>query len=113
MWKQYSHCSLACQLRSDKFFGTSCLVRVKCIHRLAARRLTALLTPASVVGLSLLLVVDEPGEIAEVVLAGTEPLENVPRSVVEHGHTVLVLSPVASVKGSNAVHRLVIRKEKA
>ena len=59
MWKQYSHCSLACQLRSDKFFGTSCLVRVKCIHRLAARRLTALLTPASVVGLSLLLVVDE------------------------------------------------------
>ena len=41
------------------FSRTSCLARVKCIHRLAARRLTALLTPASVVGLNLLLVVDE------------------------------------------------------
>ena len=75
--------------------------------------ITADVCPLTFVKTKLLIERMKPGEIAEVVLAGTEPLENVPRSVVEHGHTVLVLSPVASVKGSNAVHRLVIRKEKA
>ncbi len=34
-----------------------------------------------------------PGETARVRLKGAEPLENVPRSVREHGHEVLGLDP--------------------
>jgi len=35
------------------------------------------------------------GETAEIRLKGAEPLENVPRSVREHGHEVLSLAPDA------------------
>jgi tRNA 2-thiouridine synthesizing protein A len=75
--------------------------------------ITADVCPLTFVKTKLLIERMKPGETAEVMLAGAEPLENVPRSVAEHGHTVLVLAPVASVKDSRAVHRLVIRKEKA
>ncbi len=47
------------------------------------------------------------GAIAEVRLNDGEPLENVPRSVREHGHEVLSLE--AEEPGSR-VHRLRIRK---
>ena len=33
------------------------------------------------------------GKIAEVRLKGAEPLENVPRSVEEHGHEIVALHP--------------------
>ena len=75
--------------------------------------ITAEVCPLTFVKTKLLIERMKPGEIAEVVLVGAEPLENVPRSVVEHGHTVLELSPVTSEKGSDAAYRLVIRKEKA
>ena len=75
--------------------------------------ITAEVCPLTFVKTKLLIERMKPGEIAEVVLTGTEPLENVPQSVVEHGHTVLELSSVASGKGPDAVYRLVIRKEKA
>ena len=48
-----------------------------------------------------------PGQTAAVRLRGAEPLENVPRSVREHGHTVL------SLQADGAIHLLVIRKEGA
>jgi TusA-related sulfurtransferase len=52
------------------------------------------------------------GEIAEVRLKGHEPLDNVPRSVEEHGHTVLSLAPENPAEsGPDAVHRLKLRKE--
>ena len=51
------------------------------------------------------------GQIAEVRLQGIEPLENVPRSVRDLGHTILSLEPEDPVLAGDSVHRLVIRKE--
>jgi TusA-related sulfurtransferase len=51
------------------------------------------------------------GETLEVRLKGAEPLANVPRSLAEHGHTVLELTPEeAGASGPEAVHRLRVRK---
>ena len=50
------------------------------------------------------------GQTAEVRLKGVEPLQNVPRSVKEHGHTVLSLEPETSDPSADGVHRLVMRK---
>ena len=49
------------------------------------------------------------GQTAAVRLRGVEPLENVPRSVREHGHTVLSLE--AGEQSVDSTHLLVIRKE--
>jgi tRNA 2-thiouridine synthesizing protein A len=46
------------------------------------------------------------GDTAEIRLTGAEPLENVPRSVSEHGHLVLSLE----VEASSGAHLLRIRK---
>ncbi len=55
-----------------------------------------------------------PGQVLEVRLQGDEPLRNVPRSLAEHGHTVLELAPENSAQpGPNAPHRLRVRKEAA
>lgn len=54
-----------------------------------------------------------PGQIVEVRLQGVEPLENVPRSVTEFGHTVLSLEPEDPAAGPTDVHILRIRKEDA
>lgn len=52
-----------------------------------------------------------PGETLEVRLRGAEPLENVPRSVREHGHAVVSLVPEnATRNGPGDVWRLVLRK---
>ena len=50
------------------------------------------------------------GKLAEVRLKGAEPLENVPRSVEEHGHEILILVPESDNTASDGVHRLLIRK---
>ncbi len=50
----------------------------------------------------------ESGMVAEVRLNKGEPLQNVPRSVREHGHCILVLEPEDGVSG---VWRLVLRKQ--
>jgi TusA-related sulfurtransferase len=49
--------------------------------------------PLTFVKTKLLLERMTPGQTAEIRLKGTEPLENVPRSVREHGHDVLSLAP--------------------
>lgn len=49
-----------------------------------------------------------PGEVARVRLKGAEPLENVPRSVREHGHEVIALLPAGD--GDDGVHVLTLRK---
>jgi TusA-related sulfurtransferase len=51
-----------------------------------------------------------PGETAEVRLQGAEPLDNVPRSVRDHGHEVVSLEKENPTGGDESVHRLVIRK---
>ena len=50
------------------------------------------------------------GATAGVRLRGTEPLENVPRSVKEHGHSVLSLEPEDADAPADGVHLLVFRK---
>ncbi|MBM3565259.1 MAG: sulfurtransferase TusA family protein [Alphaproteobacteria bacterium] len=53
-----------------------------------------------------------PGEILDVRLKGAEPLRNVPRSLTEHGHTVLELHPETPGKpGPLTPYRLRVRKE--
>ncbi len=50
------------------------------------------------------------GELAEVRLQGIEPLENVPRSVLDMGHEVVSMEPEAETITDDGIHRLVIRK---
>ena len=50
------------------------------------------------------------GQVAEVRLQGAEPLENVPRSVREHGHTVLSLEPEDPAGEPHSIHRLRVQK---
>ena len=52
--------------------------------------------PLTFVKTKLLLERMSPGETAEIRLKGSEPLENVPRSVRDHGHDVVSLAPDAS-----------------
>jgi len=48
----------------------------------------------------------ESGALLEVLLRGTEPLKNVPRSAREEGHEVVSLEP-----REDGTHRLVLRKQ--
>ncbi len=63
--------------------------------------------PLTFVKTKLLIEQLSPGQTAEIRLKGAEPLENVPRSVREHGHEVLSLEPEDSATG---VYVLRIRK---
>lgn len=49
--------------------------------------------PLTFVKTKLLIESMAPGDIARVRLKGLEPLENVPRSVRDHGHEVVNLTP--------------------
>ncbi len=58
------------------------------------------------------------GDVASILLRGAEPIENVPASVAELGHTVLEMAPVRSADvcgrhgdGQPGDMRLRIRKE--
>lgn len=62
--------------------------------------------PLTFVKTKLLLERMAPGETAEIRLIGKEPLENVPRSVRDHGHEVVSLLP----DGTSAAFMLTIRK---
>ena len=50
------------------------------------------------------------GELAEVRLKGAEAVENVPRSIREHGHTVLSVELEYSKSSVDTVYRLIIQK---
>jgi len=45
-----------------------------------------------------------PGDILEILLTAGEPLENVPRSIVEHGFQVLEVTPV-----KDNIHKVVVK----
>jgi TusA-related sulfurtransferase len=70
--------------------------------------ITAEVCPLTFVRTKLLIERMAPGQTADVLLKGAEPLANVPRAVADHGHTVLGLVPLPEPDG---VHRLRLRKE--
>ena len=67
--------------------------------------LTALLCPMTWVKTRLALETLEEGDALEILIEGTEPLENLPGSLLEEGHQIASLEHV-----SGELHRLVIRK---
>jgi TusA-related sulfurtransferase len=74
--------------------------------------ITAEVCPMTFVKTRLLIEKMAAGETAEIHLVGEEPLENVPASVQELGHSVLSLEPVENQGDAdpNSVHCLKIRK---
>ena len=69
--------------------------------------ITSDVCPITFVKTKLLIERMDLGEIAIVLLPDGEPLQNVPRSVREHGHEVLALTPDPEKPG---IHILQIRK---
>lgn len=50
------------------------------------------------------------GSRGEVLLKGSEPLKNVPRSIIEHGHKVISLEVEPDSDPENGIFRLVFQK---
>ncbi len=69
--------------------------------------ITGLICPMTFVRTKLMLEKISIGDVLEVRLKGNEPLENVPKSARQHGHTVLTIAPES--QGSD-VHIMWIRK---
>lgn len=72
--------------------------------------ITGEVCPLTFVRTKLLIERMPPGETAEVLLKGAEPLRNVPRTLIDQGHEVLALVPVDASGGPDVVHRLRVRK---
>lgn len=73
--------------------------------------ITSYVCPITFVKTKLLLERMKPGETAEIWLNVGEPLENVPRSVIEHGHSVLEITAVIAPDGAETeVHILRLKK---
>ena len=47
----------------------------------------------------------KPGEVAEILLSGGDPLENVPRAIWEHGYEIISLEPE-----NEDIYKLIIKK---
>ena len=67
--------------------------------------------PLTFVKTKLLLERMPPGAIATVRLKGAEPLNNVPRAVVAHGHEVVSLVPETDSRAPRDPHILTIRRK--
>ena len=51
------------------------------------------------------------GDTAEVRIKGAEPLDNVPRSVRDHGHEIISLAPASpTADQEDDIHVLILRK---
>jgi len=73
--------------------------------------ITSEVCPLTFVKAKLLLERMPAGAIAEIRLQGTEPVENVPRSLEEDGHEILGLAPEpGSRQPGSIIHRLLVRK---
>ena len=75
--------------------------------------ITGEVCPLTFVKTKLLIESMQPGQTAEVRLQGREPLENVPRSVNDHGHSILSLEPEDPAGPDDGIHRLILRKKKS
>lgn len=82
------------------------MTKIEPDHRLD---ITDQVCPMTFVRTKLLIERMRPGETAEVRLNPGEPLQNVPRSVREHGHEVLSLEPEGAA-GAAGPHLLLLRK---
>ena len=72
--------------------------------------ITQEICPLTFVKTKLLIEKMESGQVVQVRLKGAEPLENVPRSAREQGHTVLGMGPEDPDAKPDGVHILCIRK---
>ena len=72
--------------------------------------ITGEVCPLTFVKTKLLIESMNSGETAEVRLRGKEPLENVPRNVTDHGHTVLSLEAEDPDGAEDGPHRLFLQK---
>ncbi|MCH7486854.1 MAG: sulfurtransferase TusA family protein [Proteobacteria bacterium] len=72
--------------------------------------ITQEICPLTFVKTKLLIEKMESGQVVQVRLKGAEPLENVPRSAREQGHTVLGMEPEDPDAKPDGVHILCIRK---
>jgi TusA-related sulfurtransferase len=72
--------------------------------------ITSEVCPLTFVRTKLLIEHMAPGETADILLRGAEPLANVPRAVVGLGHHVLELVPLDEPEGVSGIHRMRIRK---
>ena len=73
--------------------------------------ITADVCPITFVKTKLLLERMPPGAVATVRLKGKEPLSNVPRNVVAHGHEVVALVPETAGTAPRDPHILTIRRK--
>ena len=67
--------------------------------------ITAYVCPMTFVRAKLLMERMKPGETAEILLSGGDSLENVPRSIWEHGYQIISLEPE-----SDDIYKLIIKK---
>lgn len=72
--------------------------------------ITGEVCPLTFVKTKLLIESMQPGQTAEVRLKGKEPLENVPRSVSDSGHSVISLEPETPAEPADGIHRLILKK---
>ena len=67
--------------------------------------ITEYVCPMTFVRTKLLMERMKPGEVAEILLSGGDPLENVPRAIWEHGYEVI------SLEAENEdIYKLIIKK---
>jgi TusA-related sulfurtransferase len=66
--------------------------------------------PLTFVRTKLLIESMAPGQVAEIRLAGAEPLANVPRAIAQLGHAILALTPETIGGGAAAAYRLRLQK---
>ena len=67
--------------------------------------ITEYVCPMTFVRAKLLMERMKPGEVAEILLSGGDPLENVPRAIWEHGYEVISLEPE-----NDDIYKLIIKK---
>ncbi|HJO74907.1 MAG TPA: sulfurtransferase TusA family protein [Rhodospirillales bacterium] len=72
--------------------------------------ITGEVCPLTFVKTKLLIESMSAGQTAEVRLKGREPLENVPRSVNDSGHSIISLEAESPSEPADGIHRLILKK---
>ena len=67
--------------------------------------ITEYVCPMTFVRTKLLMERMKPGEVAEILLSGGDPLENVPRAIWEHGYEVISLEAE-----KDDIYKLIVKK---
>ncbi len=72
--------------------------------------ITSEVCPMTFVRTKLIIELMNKGDIAEVRLQGSEPLENIPRSAKEMGNIIVSMKPESETSGPYGIHRLLLQK---